>query len=156
MLWKELFSRRCRALLLGESAARSTRQLGHALVLGCFRKAGPAPRLSPSCGFGVCFTPASVGLVCECAKLRMGLRLFKGKGSMSSQKAGSLAPQKQGLNVLLSFVTSPSFETSLSPNPVWGRNEFSVLSLLDSSDFCSFVNIPKSTWHCSSLSVAYL
>lgn len=76
---------------------------------------------------------------------------------MSGCKAGSLARQKKGFNVLLSFVTSPSSEISLSPNPVWGRNEFSVLPLLDSSGFCSFVNIPKSTWHCSScLSAAYL
>lgn len=76
---------------------------------------------------------------------------------MSSPKAGSLALQKKGFNVLLGFVTSLSSEISLSPNPIWGRNEFSVLPLLDSSDFCSFVNIPKSTWRGSSCpSAAYL
>lgn len=69
---------------------------------------------------------------------------------MSPQNFSSLAPQRKGLEVLLSFVASSSSGMCLSPNPAWGCHEFIVLPLSDSSDSCGSANTPKSTWCWSS------
>lgn len=148
-------SRKGRALALGRSAARSVCGPGHHLVLipGLFW-----------CWFGVHLLRhtwakglAGMGLTLCVCKAWDGAPAYQREGLNVRTKGWFSPPQKKGFNVLLSFITSPSSEISLSPNPAWGRNEFSVLPLLDSSGFCSFVNIPKSMWLCSScLSAAYL
>lgn len=91
MLWKELFSRHCQPLLLGKSAARRARQLGHVLVLIALEKPGHYPTARSRAGFGVRLVRrryALCGPCLESAKPGSGSSVFQGKVECQAKRLG--------------------------------------------------------------------